>query len=47
MTKNLFNTRGGVAMIDRCEECNEKIDEDSLTGLCPTCEREAYGEDDE
>ena len=36
--KNLFDTRGGVAMIGRCEECNETIPEDSKSGLCPECE---------
>jgi hypothetical protein len=40
MTKNLFDTRGGIAMIGRCEECNEGIPEDSLTGLCVGCEQE-------
>ena len=34
---NLFDTRGGLAMLDRCEECNESIPEDSVTGLCPVC----------
>lgn len=35
---NLFDTRGGVAMIGRCEECNDPIDEDSVSGLCVKCE---------
>ena len=38
MTKNLFDTRGGVAMIGRCEACHESIPDDSLTGLCRECE---------
>jgi len=39
MMKNLFDTRGGVAMIDRCEECNDRISSDSESGLCETCEQ--------
>jgi hypothetical protein len=40
MRKNLFDTRGGVAMIGHCEECNDAIPEDSASGLCPSCETE-------
>jgi Zn finger protein HypA/HybF involved in hydrogenase expression len=39
MVKNLFDTRGGVEMIERCEECNDDIDSDSESGLCEDCER--------
>ena len=38
MRKNLFDTRGGVAMIGRCEECNNEIPSDSASGLCGNCE---------
>lgn len=47
MRKNLFDTRGGVAMIGRCEECNDQIPEDSTSGLCPSCETEWEVCDDE
>lgn len=46
MTKNLFDTRGGVAMIDRCEECNDPIAPDSVTGLCRACLSEQEGEEE-
>jgi Zn finger protein HypA/HybF involved in hydrogenase expression len=39
MVKNLFDTRGGVEMIERCEECNDHIPSDSESGLCEDCER--------
>lgn len=45
MTKNLFDTRGGVAMIGRCEACHESIPDDSLTGVCRECL--GRGEEDE
>lgn len=38
MMTNLFDTRGGIAMIERCEECNDKIPSDSDSGLCADCE---------
>jgi hypothetical protein len=47
MRKNLFDTRGGVAMIGRCEECNDEIPEDSVSGLCTSCEEEWEVCDDE
>lgn len=39
MIKNLFDTRGGISMLDRCEECNEPIPSDSDSGLCVSCEQ--------
>ena len=39
MVKNLFDTRGGIDMIERCEECNDRISSDSDSGLCAECER--------
>jgi len=50
MMKNLFDTRGGIDMIDRCEECNERISTDSPSGLCADCEGDyvrVSDEDDE
>lgn len=32
----LFDTRGGLTMIDRCEQCNEKLGE-SEEGVCQDC----------
>lgn len=34
---NLFDTRGGVACAHVCEVCNDPIDEESLSPLCPDC----------
>lgn len=35
----LFNTRGGLTMVGRCEICNEPVREDA-NGLCRDCERD-------
>lgn len=32
----LFDTRGGLLMMDRCETCNEKLGE-SEEGICGEC----------
>jgi Zn finger protein HypA/HybF involved in hydrogenase expression len=49
MLRNLFDTRGGIDMIERCEECNDRIESDSESGLCPRCETRwvPVNEDDE
>lgn len=35
---NLFDTRGGLTMMNRCEECHDEISDDSMSGLCRDCE---------
>ena len=37
----LFDTRGGLTMIDRCEVCNEKLGE-SEEGICRDCLKDEY-----
>jgi hypothetical protein len=34
---NLFDTRGGTTLFNRCEVCNEKLHEDSDSPVCADC----------